>query len=247
MFNEIPRSQQLLDPEDRLIWKQARQLPGFSNNLSVYEDLTDSLYHRWYGSEQPEGLPKLVLNPKFWPSESSYFVQNYSEELELALKESWPKLDEDSIELTQNVLSALKLGSLVVADYLTLFYTEHQDKIDLIMMRFFASNTFEQGSRTDWLDEVEIADIAISQRLDDLFYKWRIDDPKLEPLYKFLGKKQILVGCRFFDYFFEGILKKSFEIASLRNMKDDEKSSADKGSQKVEKRPKPDDHQPGDV
>jgi hypothetical protein len=223
MYEEVPPSNNILDPEDRLIWKQKksefeywRLLPGFCGLLTVREDLHDSVYLTWFGSKEAEGLPKRILDPKFWPKGNTKFNEKFSEEVERTLHEAWPSFEKDGIELAVNVLLATPRGSTAVADMLTLFYIEHQAKIDLIMVRFFACKVFEIQPELDWILERAMGDAALTKMMDRLFFEWRIDDPRLKRRVEVIGEKCIYVGCKFFDFFFEGILKKNYEIAKLR-------------------------------
>jgi hypothetical protein len=213
---------EFLDPEDRKIWLQepengGRRLPGFGRLLRVQEDVADSVYSAWYRHKEALDLPKRILHSDFWPSKETAFKKNYPSEIELAYFEEWPSFEADSVELTEDILTCkkLRMTSTTVADQLTFFYKLHQTKIDLMMIRFNVSKLFELGDH-DWLDELEMDDKVQSEKLDSLFFSWRIDDPKLHQMFEFLGEKRINASCRFFNYFFEGILKSGFAKASLR-------------------------------
>jgi hypothetical protein len=234
MYEEIPPYNNLLDPSERHIWLQQdedadgvrpRLLPGFQRQLTVSEDPSDRVSAKWYGEEPSNSLPQRILKPDFWPADTARFKEKFSVELELAIQEIWPKFEEDSIELTANILSILKLGKIAVADQLTVFYIEHQPKIDVVMVRFYACNIFEQGQNWDWLSEHDAKDEALTKKLDAWFFQWRIDDSKLWPLIDALGEKNILVGCRFFDFFFEQMLRKNYELAKLRGEDEDGEDS----------------------
>jgi hypothetical protein len=249
MFEPIdPKA--FLDPEDRLIWRQepdngGRALPGFAGQLRAQEDLSDSVYLAWYGQSEAQGLPKKILKQDYWPDLETAFKKNYSAELELALFEVWPSFESDAVQLTVDVLHVVKLrkDSTVIADQLTGYYIAHQSQIDLIMIRFCVASIFEQA-QIDWLDEVELNNQALSSKLDELFFGWRTDDPKLHPIFEFLGEKKAEIGCKFVNYFFEGILKSSFAKASLEIEDDDDVQGGEDSDSSHPKKPKSEGAQP---
>ncbi len=237
MFEQID-AEDFLNPQDRQIWRQepengGRLLPGFAGQLRVNESLYGSIFAAWYGQKEADGLPKIILKNEFWPEEEKAFRKNYPAEIELAYHEVWPGFEADSVELTISILMCrrLKLGSTSIADQLTYFYKLNQTKIDLMMMRFHAATVFEVGGEMDWIDELQIGDASISEKLDLLFFGWRMDDPNRHDLFDNLGEKSIDVGARFFDYFFSGILRNSYAKAKLRIEDDDgEQGSGDSES-----------------
>jgi hypothetical protein len=234
MYEEIPTNNNLLHPSERHIWRQQdvdadgirpRLLPGFQRQLTVSEDPSDRVSAKWYDEEPSNCLPQRILKADFWPTDTARFKEKFSAELNLTIQEIWPKFEEDSIELTANILSILKLGKIAVADQLTAFYIEHQSKIDAVMVRFCACYIFEQKPYLDWLSERDANDEALSKKLDAWFFQWQIDDPKLWPVIDALGEKNILVGCRFFDFFFEQMLRKNYVLAKLRGEDEDGEDS----------------------